>query len=468
MKERRNFILNTLNVIHIIILFYIVGSKNLFLYVLSLSLYKIFTSSFIHISIKDTLNKNNYSKIKIFKMLSSVVIIISLVFLLLSIMMSDIISLLLKIDDTMPIFIMMGITIFIKPFIKLLSEYLENKTQNTNYLKLEKVYDAIDKLLLLFIAIFVFRIFRFNNITCISLLYMSKMISFIIIIFYLYFTKIINFKNININKDNLNYKKEIKNILSNNSYRSITTIVKYSYYYLSVVVLYLVLSTRYNYKINDLENIVTFIYFYSLTLVNYIIFIVKEITKERTGIDKIYNSFKVILTFAIIFGIISPLICKVLFNDSNKSIYLTMVNFLSIFILLYNLTYDEVKDKRVTYISLIMGLIFKIVLVIPLINSFYRMGYNLLYGDIVSTIIGMLISVIINYIYLRNKSKNGEKYFEKILDILYENIILAIILILVEFIIPIDPSSYFKSIGLIFIYLLISITYIKLKNKKRG
>ena len=175
-----------------------------------------------------------------------------------------------------------------------------------------------------------------------------------------------------------------------------------------------------------------------------------------------------ILTITIIFGIISPLTCKLVFNDPSKSIYLIMVNILSIFILLYDITYENIKNKTVIYISLAVGLILKIVLIIPLINSFYRMGYNLVYGDITSTIIAMFISTIINYIYLKNKEKNKINYFDKILDIVYDNILLCIILILVEFIVPIDTSSYIKSLGLIIIYITISITYIKIKNKKRG
>ena len=78
----------------------------------------------------------------------------------------------------------------------------------------------------------------------------------------------------------------------------------------------------------------------------------------------------------------------------------------------------------------------------------------------------MFISTTINYIYLRNLNKTKDNYFNKILDILYDNILLAIILIIVEFIIPIDTTNYFKSLGLIVIYIGISIAYIKIKNKK--
>ena len=100
------------------------------------------------------------------------------------------------------------------------------------------------------------------------------------------------------------------------------------------------------------------------------------------------------------------------------------------------------------------------------------MGYNLVYGDVLSTSIAMFISVIINYIYLRQLNKEKDKYFTKILDILYDNIILAIILIVFEFIIPLNTKNYFVSLGLIIVYIMISIAYIvvknKIKNKERG
>lgn len=196
--------------------------------------------------------------------------------------------------------------------------------------------------------------------------------------------------------------------------------------------------------------------------------IINKVFKEKTIPDYMYIYFKTTLTFSIILSVISPLICKVLFYDASYAIYLTMLNFLSIFVSLYNLTYEQIKNKKIIYISLITGIMLKLILTIPLINSFYRLGYNLIYGDILSTIISMSISIIINYIHIKSRTQTKEKYLEKILNALYENILLCIILILFQFIIPIETSSYFKSICLIILYLSISIIFIKIKNEKRG
>ena len=474
MQERKRFILNTLNLIWFIILYYIIGNKSIFLYVLSLSLYNIFLSCFNHISIKESFKKiiTTKSKEKIFKYLLLIITVISFLFVLLSILISDITSLFLKINNILPIFILMGITIINKPLIRLLTEYLENVKNNHKYLNIITIYEIIEKILLLLFALFSFRIFKLNIISSISLMYFSKIVSLLIIIYFIYRIRNIGKYNYTIGEDKINYKKEIKKILTNNSHKSMIDMVKNSYYYISIIILYIILSTRYHYQIDGIEKIIIFIYFYAFGIINYLIYLAKSVTKrlpeDALITDKLYQSFQMMLTIAIIFGIISPLTCKVIFNDPNKSIYLTMINFLAIFILLYDTTYENIKNKKMIYISLFIGLIIKIILIVPLINSFYRMGYSLIYGDILSTAIGMFISIIINYIYIRNSNKKNDNYFEKILNILYENIILTIILIIVQFIIPMDTKNYFKSLGLIIIYLIISIAFIKIKNKKRG
>ncbi len=393
-----------------------------------------------------------------------------LLFLLLSILISDLISIFLKIDGILPIFIVMGLCILIKPLIKLLSEYLQDMHNNTNYGLILNIYQTIDEMLLLVIAILCFRIFKFNTVLSISLLYLSKVLGLVIILVILYLYKGIKINYVSTFEDKLDYKKEVKRILKHNSYRSMIEVIKNSYYYISLIILYAVLNIHYHFQIDDIEKTLTFTYLYALGIINYLIYLAKLVSfrlpKDISVVNKLYQSFKMILTIMIILGIVSPLICKIIFFDPSKSIYLVMVNIMGIFILLYDMTYGYISNKRLISISLIIGLIMKIILIIPLINAFYRMGYNLLYGDVLSTIIAMFVSIIINYVYIRTGDNREEKYFEKILNVLYDNIILAIILILVQFIIPYDTDNYFRALGLIVIYLFISLVYIKLKNKK--
>ena len=471
MEGQKEFILRTLKLISVIILYYIIGSKSIFLYVLSLSLYKIFLSCFSNISVKESLKKIT-NKRKLLNLVLLLIIVTSFLFLLLSILIGDFVSIALKLNNISLVFIFMGLSIITKPLIKLLSEYLEVTCNNLNYQKITIIYDISDNLLLLVISLFTFRIFKMKLITATALLYLSKIFSALLIIILLYL--ITNNKKITKTsfEDKVNYQKELRLIVKKNSYKSIIRIVKNSFYYISIIILYLVLSTRYNYDSQEIEKIIVFVYFYAIEVINYLIYLAKQITnelpKEANVTDRLYHSLKIMLTITIIFGIISPLTCKVIFNNPNLSIYLVMVNFMAIFILLYDTTFENIKNSLVIYTSLIAGLLVKVITIIPLINSFYRMGYNLVYGDILSTSISMLLSTIINYIYLRNTNKTKGNYFDKILDILFDGILLAIILMLLQFIIPINTDSYFKSLGLIIVYLFVSITFVKIKKKKRG
>ena len=472
MKKSR-LIIETIKLFTLIILYYIVGSKSIFLYVLSLSLYNIFTSCFNHITLSNTLKKLSsiQNKQKMYQYTLLTISIISLLFLLLGICISDIINILLNINNILPVFIMMGLSIITKPLVKLTTEYIESINYNKKYSIFENIYYILDNLLLLIVAIFTFRVFKVNINVAVSLLYLSKIISAIIVIVLLYLTNNQKHK-LNQPIEKINYQKEIKKILVKDSYKSLTSIIKNCYYYISIIILYLVLSTRYEYATALIEKNISFIYLYAMCIINYIIYIIDSFNKtlpNNISINsKIYNNFKIMLPLTIIFSVISPLSCKIIFNNPNYSIYLSMVNFMAIFILLYDLTYENIINKKIMHITLFSGIITKALLIIPLINSFYRMGYNLVYGDIISTIIGMFLSVIINYIYLKKVNKTKENYFEKVLDILYNNILLTIILILLQFIIPVDPESYFKSIGISIIYIVISIAFLSLKKKRRG
>lgn len=273
-------------------------------------------------------------------------------------------------------------------------------------------------------------------------------------------------------KSNLNIHKEIKKILTNNNYISIINIVEKSYYYLSIIILYFVLSTRYNYATDKVSRIIIFVYFYGLYIIKYLVdivlYLVNKICSKRDCFERLYYTFKMFLPLSIILGIISPLVCKVLFNSPDMAIYLVMLNFLGLNLALCQVIINSNNNKKILYISLLLSLFFKILLSIPLINAFYRMGYNLVYGDIVSSIIGFIIIIVINYVYLNYKNKKPVNYLMKIMDIIYDNIILCIILIILEFIVPIDTNNYFKSVGLMILYLIVSIMFIKIKNEKRG
>ena len=478
MKEKNIFINKTIKLLTIILLYYIVGSKNLFLYVLSLSLYEILTASFNHLSFKERLNEidNLQEKDKLYHVTIVGIVVISMIYLLLSIVISNVINILLGIDNILLIFVFMGLSTVVSPLVKVITDYYENITKNAKYVKIINIYYLFDNILFLIIGLLVFKIFNLSENIAVSLLYLAKIISGSFIILFIYS---VNKGKNNYEKDleKINYFREIKKVFVCDGYKRMIVAVKKSYYYVSIIILYLVLSTRYGYKGDEVETIITFVYFYALNIINYLVYIVKNFNKDllvhMSAINKIYSNFKIMLSLVIFFGIISPITCKLLFCDDSYAIYLTMMNIMAIFLLLYDITYESIKNKKVIYISLIVGFISKLILIIPLINSFYRMGYNLVYGDVLSTSIGMFLSIIVNYIYIVNTTHSQEKYFDKVLKILFDNIVFCIILVLVQFVIPMNTDNYFKTLGLLFLYLIfvyvvIKIKSIELRKKKRG
>ena len=472
MKDK-NIIIKLIQFLVIIPIYYISREQNLFLYATTLSLYNIYLSCFSHITLKDLYNKvqEKSSKLKILQIMTIIILIISILFVFLSVIIGDTINIVLKIENTFLPYLLMSISIITEPLIKLFLEYLEsyNKPKISN--NLLNLYYILEVVFLLIIAILFIGIFKLPIHISIALLYLSKIFSFIFVSAIIYIILKKQKTSLTNNIEKIDYKTEIKEVLTNNSHISIINLIKNSYYYVSIIILYVVLSTIYSYNIELIESNLTFIYLYGLTIVNFIVDItislVKQANPKITIINYICTVFKSMLKIAIILGITSPLICKIIFNDPTNSLYLMMIATLGIFISLYNITFEYIKNIKLIYISLMLGIISKLILIVPLINAFYRMGYNLIYGDIISTIISMLISIIINYIYIKLNSKQ-EKSLEKILTTLYESILLCITLVVMQFIIPIKTDSYIKALFLFIIYIAISIIFIRFKKKKRG
>lgn len=469
MKDK-SIVIKLLELLTLIVIYHITKSNNLFLYVLTLSLYNIFLSCFSHITIKEKLKDNNddYSKYKILKYVGLSITIVSLIFVILCIFISDIVNTSLNISNTFLPCLVMSISIITEPLIKILLEYLESYNRPKLSNSLLNSYYIIEYFLLIIISLIFIKFIELPIHISISLLYLSKIISFIVISVFIIFT--IRKLKLNIEKKNhkINCKKETKEILTSNSQKSIVNIVKNSYYYISVILLYIVLSTRYKYNIELIENNITFIYLYGLYIINFIVdLILSLLDKKDNVINYIYKAFENIIIIAITIGITSPLICKIIFFTHDNFMYLGMLSILSIFITLFIVTFDSIKNNKVIYISLIVGLLSKLILTIPLINSFYRMGYDLIYGDIISTIISLCISFIINYIYIKLNNKK-EKTLENILSTLYVSILLSIVLVVLQFIVPIKVDSYIKSILIFVLYITISVIFIRYKKKKRG
>lgn len=471
MKDR-NLLIKLLQTLSLIILYYVSGTTSMFIYMITLILYNIYISSFEHIKIKEYLKKldNTYSKIKLIKNTSLCILVISLIFILLSLLISESISIFLNVNKTMLPFLIMSISVITEPLLNLIIEYLEASNKPKISSRLYYTYHILEFIFFIIILVSTLKIFKLPIHITTALLYVPKIISLICIIGIIYLVS----PNKKIDKQEnskIEYKKEIKSILKTNIQYSLINICKYGYYYISILILYLILSTRYSYQIDIIEKNLTFIYLYGINITHLLIDSVSNYIgykhKNSNIILKLLEMFSYMFTLTIIIVITSPLICKIIFNNSSYSIYFVMLGILSTFILLFKETFKQIKNQKIIYTSLLVGILSKLILLVPLINTFYRLGYNLIYGDIISTIICMLISIIINYIYLQNKHKK-EKILEKILTTIYDNMILCIILIILQFIIPIKTKNYILTILTFILYIAISIVFIKFKKKKRG
>jgi len=459
-----------LDFIKLIPLYYIVGNKNIILYVLSICLYNILNSVFDNISIRESLQKvnYNYSKKIVFKKTILITGIMSVISIIVSLIISSLLSSFLNIEDSIIVFLFMGFSVYLEYFIKFCLEYLETFNSKKLSKLLFNSYYYIEILIFLIMALIFFRFvnvpIHFSN----AFLYLSKIFSSLIIfVIFLITIKSKKLEYVRRREEiKIDYVLVVKNIFKNINF---SLVIKNLYYYISVMVLYYILSVRYNFIMDDMSLIINFIYFYGISLINFIVDIlnmfVNYFNRKDDIFKKIYIVFDRMLSIAIIIAIISPLLTKVIFNNTTTSIYLMMLGFMGIFISLYNITFKNILNKKILYLSLSIGIIFKILLIIPLIDSFYRIGYNLIYGDIISTIIGMFVSIIINYIFLK-KHNYVKGFLEKILKSLYENIILCIVLVVLQFLIPINSNSYLRSLGLIMAYVSVSLMILNVQKKE--
>ena len=466
-----NIIRKYIKFIIVIVLYYITKNNGMYIYLLSLFLYGIYSTIISHISIYNTIKDKYYVdyKNKIFKMIVNILLIINLFFLLINILISDITNNILRIDNTFLVFLVMSFTICLDTFETIILDYIKSFKYHSLANKLDNLYKYTDIFLYIIIAILSFKVFNLPIYISISLLYLSKIISFILFLF----ISIIKIKKITIKIDKnsntkIDYKKESNYILKTNLSSSIISTVELTYYYLSFILMYVILLNRYNYDSKLIENNLLFTYFYSLCIMNIVNSLVKKYCPKSSDFkNNIFNLLYCTLPLAILFSIISPSLFYLIFNNNTSYIYLIIFMFLGIIVSIYKESYKYIKNNKLIYISLIIGIAVKLLLLIPFVDAVYRMGFDLIYGDVFTTIIGMTISIIINYTYIKNKYRlENEGYIDKYIKVIYQNIILFLILILLAFILPIKNDNKLLSILVILVYTFITFIYIKLQKRK--
>ncbi len=469
-------IINILYFLLMIFLFYFTKGSNMLLFTMSFSMFIIFSSLFSSTSIKNKINKFNnnkyyYSSKKIFKY---TIIFISIIISIL-ILISYLFSLLINIKGISLVNICMCIYLYTNIIMKIEGEYINNKIIN--------IYNIINIILVFISIILLYKVFHFDNYINICILYLINIINFIFfnIMFYIFIFR----KNKYVKKreeNKINYIKEVKDCLITNKINTIFNIIKSSYIYFSIIILYFILINKYNYSYDTISNYITSIYLYGIGVIYFIYKIInniyidsfnelknKIINKNEYNIYNFINKIiNVTISLMVLLIIISKPINNILFNGSTINIILD-VSYLLFFYIFYeviiNINMICNKEKNVIIILLI-GLVISLITSIPIINSSYRMGYNLVSGSIMSIILGITISTIIGIILIRNKLKLSLlDNFNNILNIIYSNIIYTLILVLFTFIIKVDIDKIFNSILVIIFYIFISIVFYIIKKK---
>ena len=475
---------NIISFLLLILLYNFTKDCNMFLLTLSFSMLIIYTSIFSTTSIKSKLetlyNKKYYYSInKIFKNSIILVTIITLVLTLISYLT----SLLINIKGLSIVNISMCVYLLTSTIIKLEGEYIsiiKSKKLGNNLLN---IYNIVNNILLLITIILLYKVFKLENYLNISILYLISLIPFIIINILIYIFVFKSKKEVQKREENkLNYIKETKKILVTNKISTIFNIIQSSYIYLIIVILYSILTNKYNYNYDTIGIYITSIYFYGINTIYFIYKIIKSIyidkfneIKDKITNKENYNLINIInkivslsISLTILLIIISKPLNNILFNNKDMNIILN-VSYILVFYILYNLIINLNiicnKEKNII-ITLFTGLIITLITSIPIINSSYRMGYNLVGGSLISIILGITISIIIGIILIKKKLKLSLlNNFNDILNMIYENIIYSLVLVLFTFIVKVNIDSIIKSILVIIFYIFITIVFYITKEK---
>lgn len=148
--------------------------------------------------------------------------------------------------------------------------------------------------------------------------------------------------------------------------------------------------------------------------------------------------------------------------SSNILKYSIFVALFSCVLTTLNVIMQFLNDNKGMFIYITAGLIVKIIFNIPLMHSFEEMGLHAGYGATTATILGFSTSIIL---ILRRLHKeidvNYEETINRLLLIIYSCLIMTLVILLLQFVLPIDNPSRLASLVIIFIYAIVGfITYL--------
>lgn len=144
-----------------------------------------------------------------------------------------------------------------------------------------------------------------------------------------------------------------------------------------------------------------------------------------------------------------------LFGPSVLSFYIFLGFIIGLFTCMITIL-QVLKDYKVVFISLIVGVIIKILLNHNLLIAFNNMNLPPYYGFITASILGYLASLIICIVILHSKYKIKFEYFVRnLIDVVCGSLIMILLLSLIKFIIPVYSVVRLSNLLIIVVYGLI-------------
>ncbi|MGI6329736.1 MAG: putative polysaccharide biosynthesis protein [Bacilli bacterium] len=193
-------------------------------------------------------------------------------------------------------------------------------------------------------------------------------------------------------------------------------------------------------------------------------FVSKDDLKLKRTINK---SLQVLLyvTIPMTLGLsfLTPLVWTVFYgyNELGITIFSYSV-FMALFLVIMstlNITFQALNEPKKMLTFLITGIMIKIIFNIPLMKAFHSYGFHAAYGAVTATILGLITASVLILITIQRKYKiNYEETFNRLLDILLATFVMVFILLLLQFIIPLNTTNRLLAILLTGGYSLIGIS----------
>ena len=200
--------------------------------------------------------------------------------------------------------------------------------------------------------------------------------------------------------------------------------------------------------------------------------------KNNKNIESIiHQGFHVFLYFSIpmIFGIsfLSKEIWTFLYGNSTYGPNILAFSiFIGLFIGVFSILMiilQSLKEYKGMILSIISGSVIKILFNTYFLSTFQQIGLPAYYGVIFSSILGYFISSFVCFFYLKKKYQlTFFPIFKNLIDILILSIGMILLLFLLRFFLPISYQSKVLFLFLLFLYVLLGVSFYLLLSNKIG